>query len=152
MGEKDDPVIAYWKWLMTLPMPFQWPWDDFQQRSQDRQRTHYLFPYIVTIEASTEELRSMENWCWSEFGPKDGQCSNEGCWHSEGSVEYIDSPILTGLSLDDWQPVNSGLHKHTGEWTSVWALKTSYVDGFCDFCFKKSDQAVYFKFNFGFDL
>ena len=151
MEDKDDPVLAYWKWLMTLPAPFQWPWDDFQKRDNDRRAVHYSFPYTVIIESGADELKEMEEWCWAEFGPKNGKCKREVCWTAEEALEYKESVFLLGLQMEDYKPPHTGEHKHTGSWTTVWALKTSYDDGFCEFCFKNPEEAVFFKFTFGFD-
>lgn len=151
MRDRDDPILAYWKWLMTLPSPWQWPWDDYSKQDIKRQETHNQFPYIITIESDADNLFNMEEWCWDEFGPKHGKCKREACWKLERNVQYKDSVYLLGLQIEDYIPPHTGEHNHTGDWTTVWALKTSYDDGFCDFCFKKTEHAVLFKFIFGLD-
>lgn len=151
MGDSDDPILAYWKWMMTLPTPWQWPWDDYQKKDKNRKEIHNKFPYTITLEANTDKLFDMEQWCWDKFGPKSGKCEKEECWHdAETNLKYNDSVFLLGLQTEDYIPPDSGEHKHDGDWTTVWALKTSYEAGFCDFCFKYNDQAVFFKLTFGF--
>ena len=145
MGDRDDPVLAYWKWLMTLPMPWQWPWDDFSKREDDRRLIHDAFPNVVTIEQSTDELIKLEEWCWQEFGQKNGTCRRKVC----GPIEEAE-PSLKPHEQHYLSP-KKNLHTHTGTWTTVWALKTSYEDGFCDFCFYNSEDAVFFKLTFGFN-
>lgn len=152
MGGKkyeSDPITAYWKWLMTLPLPFQWPWEDFSSRQKNRTQTHIMFPFIVTIEGNTDALQHFEEWCWVEFGPKNGPCKKTTCWENDKKINYDSNSIFSVMLDDHIEPTNS--HDHNGQWTTVWALKTTYEDGFCDFCFKKAEDAVLFKFTFGFD-
>lgn len=137
----DDPLLAYWKWLLTLPLPYQWPYEDFSKRQTARAEIHQAFPFVVTLEKDSDELEYLEQWCKDEFGPKHGTCTDKLCWY-ENSFNLFYSSSADNKDLT---------HFHSGNWTTVWALKTSYYDGFCDFCFKLSKDAVYFKFTFGFD-
>ena len=147
MASGDDPMILYWKWLMTLPIPFRWPWEDFDKRETERKQIHVSFPFVVTIEATADDLHDLEKWCGREFGQKHGECDNNACWDNH-PIEYVDSLFAHNTYDTDVEPVKSGKHRHIGTWTTVWALKTSYEDGFCDFCFKDSSDAVYFTLTF----
>ncbi len=151
MGNGDDPVLKYWEWLLTLPLPYQWPWDDFTKRTNERDQTHRKFPYVVTIDSNKESIDNMVDWCWEEFGPKSGECNRKECWENGTKVEYAQPRLLVGIPYETRYMQAKHIHNHLGDWALVWALKTTYEDGFCDFCFKHADQAVFFKFMFGFD-
>ncbi|NJO62889.1 MAG: hypothetical protein HC836_33110 [Richelia sp. RM2_1_2] len=138
----NDPVTAYWRWLLTLPVIHQWPHEDFHKRDAARTQTKAVFPHVVTLERSEEELSYLEQWCWAEFGPKHSICGDQSCWYEPQDCNSTFTQLPDSNSMLN--------HFHMGEWTTVWALKTTYNDGFCDFCFKLPEQAVYFKFTFDF--
>lgn len=51
------------------------------------------FPYSVTLEHAYEHLDRIDNWCWQEFGPRQGECYYRKCewdydtWHTESGYE-----------------------------------------------------------------
>ncbi len=59
---------------------------------EERQRVHAQFPHVVVVETDFPEVYVAARWCWSKFGPKQGEC-----WESE----YPACPIV--LATSTWE-------------------------------------------------
>jgi hypothetical protein len=73
------------------------------------------FPYAVMLQVAFPELDFANRWCWTRFGPTDGECAQKD---SEYRVCQIDAP-----------------HSHSGVWMSHWYVKTDYNFGFNEWHF-----------------
>ena len=52
--------------------------DSLEERAeQERDRDERLsrFPYAVMLKVSFPELDFANRWCWQQFGPRDGKCT-----------------------------------------------------------------------------
>ncbi|WP_156397947.1 MULTISPECIES: hypothetical protein [unclassified Duganella] len=76
------------------------------------------FPFAVMLKVSYPELDFANRWCWKNFGPCDGECT-------QAQSEYQ-------VCLE------SGPHDHSGNWTSYWFEKTDYDFGFNEWYFVNS--------------
>ena len=73
------------------------------------------FPHAVMLQLSYPELYFANRWCWQNFGPCDGECTQR----------YSEYPVC-----DLTQP-----HSHAGKWTTDWFVKTDYDFGFNEWYF-----------------
>src|SRR5262245_1422187 len=83
--------------------------DSLEERAtQEASRHERLarFPYSVMLKLSFPELDFADRWCWQNFGPRDGECTQR-------YSEY--------RACDRMEP-----HLHVGKWTSHWFVKTDY--------------------------
>lgn len=83
-----------------------------------RQERMSRFPFTVMLQVSFPELDFANRWCWSRFGPSDGECQQ---MHSEYR------------SCTESMP-----HTHIGCWSSYWFEKTDYDFGFNEWYFESS--------------
>jgi len=78
------------------------------------------FPHAVMLQVAFPELDFAHRWCWANFGPRDGDCTQQ---YSEYRACDIEEP-----------------HSHTGVWMDHWFTKTDYNFGFNEWYFaKRSD-------------
>ncbi|HEY2410878.1 MAG TPA: hypothetical protein VGI40_01470 [Pirellulaceae bacterium] len=83
---------------------------DYQKEEIEARTKRLLqFPHAVMVELSYPELDFANRWCWQQFGPGDGDCSQKD---SEYRVCLIEEP-----------------HSHSGVWTNYWFEKTDYNFG-----------------------
>src|SRR6185437_1850354 len=82
---------------------------------EDRIERLSRFPYAVMLEVSFAELDFADWWCWQNFGPAEGECT-QSC--SEYPVCILKDP-----------------HSHRGNWASHWFVKTDYNFGFNEWYF-----------------
>jgi hypothetical protein len=92
------------------------------------------FPFSVMLQVSFPEIDFANRWCWQNFGPCDGECTQR----------YSEYPVC-----DRTEP-----HSHVGKWTSYFFGKTDYNFGFNEWCFKEiTDRDSFFanvdKINWG---
>jgi hypothetical protein len=95
--------------------------DSVEERAaQEADRNERLsrFPYSVMLKVSFPELDFANRWCWQNFGPSDGECTQR---YSEYRVCDLTEP-----------------HSHVGKWTSHWFVKTDYDFGFNEWYFAES--------------
>ncbi len=98
------------------------------------------FSQVVVVECDYPELDVAIRWCWTCFGPKDGQCLL-------GS-EYPACPVVLATERPDVRLGPGGQqhlikvydevapHTHAGKWTIQWLGKTDYDHGFAAFSFQ----------------
>jgi hypothetical protein len=84
----------------------------------DRNQRLLRFPYSVMLKLSFPERDFANRWCWQNFGPSDGECTQR---YSEYRV------------CDRAEP-----HSHDGKWTCHWFVKTDYDFGFNEWYFAES--------------
>lgn len=104
--------------------------DSIEDRAlQSRERLDRLvrFPYPVMLELAFPELDFAIRWCWQQFGPMDGDCTQK---YSEYRICTDDAP-----------------HRHSGKWTTHWFVKTEYNFGFDEFYFGEQDDRDLFVAN-----
>ena len=92
-----------------------------ERASQQSARNQRLvcFPFALMLQVSFAELDFANRWCWTRFGPANGECAQ---MDSEYRVCQIDKP-----------------HSHSGVWMTHWFVKTDYNFGFNEWYFV--DQA-----------
>lgn len=79
-----------------------------------------------------------------ELGPKPNQKKNKKKYdkwfekYHKIVTNFFDNDVESRIDAP-------GKHSHWGVWTSIFFLKTGYDYGYCDFCFKNVEDAVYFK-------
>ena len=73
------------------------------------------FPYASMLEVALPELDFINRWCWLQFGPRDGECTQQ-------QSEY---QVCERVST----------HAHDGRWTDYWFTKTEYNYGFNEWYF-----------------
>jgi hypothetical protein len=76
------------------------------------------FPHSVMLKVSFPELDFANRWCWRNFGPCDGECTQR-------CSEYRICE-------------RAGPHLHVGKWASHWFVKTDYDFGFNEWYFAES--------------
>lgn len=124
------------------------------------------FLYRVRVQDDHDSLRTMESWCWENFGPYFGECDFYGCewdfdrWcHESGIDAELDRiTVECGTEEERHAAANSyldsieppfGEHCHFGSWASKYRRKTAYDYGINDFLFKDHTHATMFKRKFG---
>jgi hypothetical protein len=91
------------------------------EEERDRDERLARFPYPVMLQVSYPELDFTNRWCWQNFGPSDGACTQH-----QSEYRACDRP----------DP-----HSHSGKWMSHWLVKTDYDFGFNEWYFReKEDQ------------
>ncbi len=90
---------------------------DEERAKQSLLRNNRLlrFPHAVMLQLAYPELDFVNRWCWENFGPRDGDCTQ---YQSEYRVCDID-----------------GQHAHSGVWVDHWFTKTDYDFGFNEWYF-----------------
>jgi hypothetical protein len=93
-----------------------------ERATQNAERNARLlrFPHAVMLQVAFPELDFANRWCWSQFGPADGHCTQK---HSQYCACEMDEP-----------------HSHSGSWTTHWFVKTEYDFGFNEWYFAKRHQ------------
>jgi hypothetical protein len=84
-------------------------------QSRDRDKRLARFPHFVMLQVAFPELDYANRWCWQQFGPSDGECTQR---YSEYRVCALAEP-----------------HSHVGTWTWHWFVKTDYDFGFNEWYF-----------------
>lgn len=84
----------------------------------DRNERLSRFPHSVMLKVSFPELDFANRWCWQNFGPCDGECTQR----------YSEYRVCDRTEL----------HSHVGKWTSHWIVKTDYDFGFNEWYFAVS--------------
>ncbi len=93
----------------------------------EREQTLLRFPNAVMLELAFAELDYANRWCWQQFGPCDGECTQE----------YSDYRVCNTASP----------HTHEGTWTNRWFAKTDYNFGFNEWYFSTvSDRDRFIEF------
>lgn len=97
------------------------PPGDLDSQGRDRKERLTRFPYAVMLQLSFPELDYANRWCWQNFGPCDGECTQR-------SSEYPACDLTQA-------------HSHVGKWTWHWFVKTDYNFGFNEWYFaEQTDQ------------
>lgn len=89
-----------------------------------RQAELSRFPYAAMLQVAYPELDFANRWCWTHFGPAEGECQQ---WASQYRVCQIDGP-----------------HSHSGVWSVRWFVKTENDFGFNEWYF--ADRSHYERF------
>lgn len=111
--------------------------DSLEERAEQHElRNECLLrsPHAVMLQVAYPELDFINRWCWLQFGPRDGECTQHD---SEYRV----------CDADD-------SHAHDGIWTDRWFTKTEYTFGFNEWYFaNKPDHDTFIQhipsFNWG---
>ncbi len=90
------------------------------EEASSRNERMARFPFAVMLQVAYPELDFANRWCWTEFGPADGECMQKD---SEYRVCTIDE-----------------VHSHSGVWTTYWFEKTDYNFGFNEWYFAKQSH------------
>jgi hypothetical protein len=91
----------------------------------DRNARLLRFPYAVMLKVSYPELDFANRWCWQNFGPCDGKCTQR---YSEYRVCDLTDP-----------------HSHVGKWSPHFFGKTDYDYGFNEWYFAEvADRDLFF--------
>ena len=98
--------------------------DERNEQRRLRDQRLLRFPHAMMLEVAFPELDCVNRWCWTNFGPRDGDCAQK---YSEYRVCDIDVP-----------------HSHAGVWTDYWFTKTDYNFGFNEWYF--ADRLHYDQF------
>jgi hypothetical protein len=85
------------------------------EETRDRNVRLAHFPHSVLLQVSYPEMDFADRWCWQQFGPSDGQCS-------QSQSEYPACVII-------------GTHEHKGTWATHWFAKTDYDFGYNEWYF-----------------
>ncbi|MGL6076356.1 MAG: hypothetical protein ACRC8S_19560 [Fimbriiglobus sp.] len=101
--------------------------EDSPEQQGDRQQRLSRFPYTVILKLSYPELDFANRWCWQQFGPRDGYCTQR-------SSEYPACDLQKQ-------------HSHAGEWTTHFFVKTDYNFGFNEWYFARSEDRDQFLAN-----
>jgi hypothetical protein len=102
------------------------PLEERAAQELDRNERLLRFPYSVMLQVSYPELDFANRWCWQNFGPRDGECTQR---YSEYSACDFREP-----------------HSHFGTWTSHWFVKTDYDFGFNEWYFaERADREQFFE-------
>ena len=72
----------------------------------DRNSRLLLFPNAVLLQVAYPELDFANRWCWNQFGPADGECTQKDSYYR---ICEVDQP-----------------HSHSGSWMTHWLAKTDY--------------------------
>lgn len=98
--------------------------EDYAREESLRKERLLRFPYAVMLQAAFPELDFTNRWCWTSFGPAEGECTQR---HSEYRACQMDGP-----------------HSHSGVWLDYWYGKTDYDFGFNEWYFaNKSDYELF---------
>ena len=89
--------------------------EDRAAQEVDRNNRLSRFPHSVMLKVSFPEMDFANRWCWQNFGPCDGECTQR---HSEYRVCDRNEP-----------------HSHMGKWASHFYVKTDYDFGFNEWYF-----------------
>jgi hypothetical protein len=126
----------------TRPAP-QLAESDEERREieMERRERKANFPHSVIFEGSFPEYDFANRWCWQNFGPRHGECS-------ESYSEYPACPLVlaTGRieNRDGREKKKYGKvdeHSHEGTWTWYFFGKTDYDYGFGEYYFaSESDR------------
>ena len=73
------------------------------------------FPNAVMLQVAFPELDFANRWCWNNFGPAEGNCSQKDSRYRVCDVETQ--------------------HSHAGNWATHWFVKTEYDFGFNEWYF-----------------
>lgn len=119
-------------------------------KARNRQEVLLKFPYSVVLQGVYPEHDFVDRWCWQNFGPRNGPCT-DGV-HSE----YTGCPIVLAteyVSKYSWKDKDgkehSGeeicyrdveRHSHEGTWQSIWLIKTGYDYGLGEYCFSSEED------------
>ena len=87
---------------------------------EDRNRRLSRFPYAIVLELSYPEVDVANRFCWNNFGPADGDCTQS----------FSNYPLCTLK-----EP-----HNHRGTRASHWHVKTEYDFGFNEWYFEKESD------------
>lgn len=82
------------------------------------------FPHSVLLALAYPELDFAMRWCWEQFGPADGPCTQIGSAYPACALA---------------QP-----HEHRGRWRTRWLAKTDYDFGCNEWYFALNDDRVRF--------
>ena len=91
---------------------------DRADQEVDRNNRLSRFPHSVMLKVSFPEMDFANRWCWQNFGPEYGECTQP---YSEYRV------------CDRREP-----YSHVGKWMSHWFVKTDYDFGFNEWYFAES--------------
>jgi hypothetical protein len=120
--------------------------NQYDQIKEHRFSIRSLFPFVITVEGYFEEIEGLETWCKKKFGSRHG--TGAKFWWSDPTTKIAelirsynldDHPMLDTADTDEYAEYTSG------SWTSFWVIHGGASYFFCDFCFKNSDDAVFFK-------
>ncbi len=89
--------------------------EDRSAQELDRNARLSRFPHSVMLKVSFPELDFANRWCWQNFGPSDGECTQR---YSEYRVCNLSMP-----------------HSPAGTWMSHFFAKTDYDFGFNEWYF-----------------
>jgi hypothetical protein len=89
--------------------------EDRAAQDADRKERLSRFPHSVMLKVAFPERDFADRWCWEQFGPSDGECTQR---HSEYRACNRTEP-----------------HSHVGTWRSHWFVKTDYDFGFNEWYF-----------------
>jgi hypothetical protein len=79
------------------------------------------------LEAAYPEIDFANGWCWQQFGPMDGECTQR----------YSEYRVCT----------EEVRHRHVGKWTTRWITKTDYDFGFIEWYFANETDRDFFLAN-----
>jgi hypothetical protein len=89
--------------------------EDRATEEAERDERRSRFPHSVMLKVAYPELDFANRWCWRNFGPCDGECTQQDSLYR---ICVRDEP-----------------HSHLGKWTSHWFVKTDYDFGFNEWYF-----------------
>ncbi|WP_254513120.1 hypothetical protein [Anatilimnocola floriformis] len=92
--------------------------EDRASQKIERNERLLRFPFSVMLKVSFPELDFANRWCWQNFGPGDGECTQ-----SYSRYRVCD---------------RKDRHTHEGRWASHWFVKTDYDFGFNEWYFVAS--------------
>lgn len=101
--------------------------EDRADQEAARQERLSRFPHAVMLKVAFPEMDFANRWCWQNFGPCDGECTQR---YSEYRV------------CDRTEP-----HSHDGKWTSHFFVKTEYDFGFNEWYFAENKDRDLFVAN-----
>lgn len=147
-----DRIETYLDEVSKTDKEYHWVIDDYENSKDKRIKIHEEFPYVVTLDENWYDLRPVNKWCTDQFGLQHGLCRDSQCQYGEIDEEGYEKLIKELIkefgkkSLDE-DPEEKWVYKHShwGKWNGHYALKTGYDSGFCDYCFKNKEDAMYFK-------
>ena len=90
------------------------------EQSQLRNERLSRFPYAAMLQVAFPELDFINRWCWLQFGPRDGECTQQQ------SKYRVCEKVMA--------------HAHEGRWTDYWFTKTAYNYGFNEWYFVNSQD------------
>lgn len=96
---------------------------------RDRNERMARFPHSVMLQVSWPEIDFANRWCWQNFGPNDGECT-------QYRSEYC--------ACD-----RTGPHSHSGKWMPQCLAKTDYNFGYNEWYFAEAEDQRRFVANLG---